>query len=243
MDIEADHPLAFNEFDVFTVQALSDQIAVALENIRLYEQAQELATMKERSRLARDLHDAVSQTLFSASIIAEVLPRLWEKSQDEGRRRLEEIRQLTRGALAEMRTLLFELQPAALADAELAYLLHQLAESITGRTRIAVKVLVEGDCDLPPNIKVALYRITQEALNNVAKHANATSANIKVICQSDVTELRISDNGRGFDTSSVRVGSLGLGIMRDRAREIGADIEIKSTIGSGSVITVRIKET
>jgi len=118
-----------------------------------------------------------------------------------------------------------------------------LAESINGRTRIAVKVLVEGQCDLPPNIKVALYRITQEALNNVAKHANATSANIKVICQSGITELSISDNGRGFDTGSVRVGSLGLGIMRDRAKEIGADIEIKSTIGSGSLITVRIKET
>jgi signal transduction histidine kinase len=243
MDIEADQPLAFNEFDVFTIQALADQIAIALENIRLYEQAQELATMKERSRLARDLHDAVSQTLFSASIISEVLPRLWEKNQEEGRRRLEEIRQLTRGALAEMRTLLFELQPAALADAELAYLLHQLAESITGRTRITVKVLVEGKCELPPNIKVALYRITQEALNNVAKHANATIANIKVTCQSGVTELSISDNGKGFDTAGVRPESLGLGIMRDRAQEIGADIEIQSVIGSGTTVTVRRKET
>lgn len=213
--------------------------AAAIQQQKVKEEAASL----ERTRLARDLHDAVSQTLFSASIIADVLPRLWEKNQDEGRRRLEEIRQLTRGALAEMRTLLFELRPAALADAELAYLLHQLAESITGRTRMPVKVHVEGHCDLPADYKVALYRITQEALNNVAKHANATGANIDVICQSDRTTLVISDNGKGFDVSNVRPENLGLAIMRDRAQEIGADIEIQSTIGAGSRITVSIKET
>jgi len=243
LDIEADHSLAFNEFDIFTIQALADQMAVAMENIRLYEQAQELATMKERTRLARDLHDAVSQTLFSASIIAEVLPRLWEKNQEEGRRRLEEVRQLTRGALAEMRTLLFELQPAALADAELSYLLHQLAESITGRTRMPVNVHVEGQCDFPAEVKIALYRITQEALNNVAKHSGAKLANIEVTCKSGVTELIVSDNGKGFDVSSVRPESLGLGIMRDRAKGIGAELIIQSHIGSGSKIIVKLKDT
>ena len=199
--------------------------------------------MKERTRLARDLHDAVSQTLFSASIIAEVLPRLWEKNQEEGRRRLEEVRQLTRGALAEMRTLLFELQPAALADAELSYLLHQLAESITGRTRMPVNVHVEGQCDFPAEVKIALYRITQEALNNVAKHSGAKLANIEVTCKSGVTELIVSDNGKGFDVSSVRPESLGLGIMRDRAKGIGAELIIQSHIGSGSKIIVKLKDT
>jgi PAS domain S-box-containing protein len=205
------------------------------------EKAKEEAAATERTRLARDLHDAVSQTLFSASLIAEVLPRLWDKNQEEGRRRLEEVRQLTRGALAEMRTLLFELRPATLADAEFSYLLHQLAESITGRTRIPVKVHVEGQCYLPPEIKVALYRITQEALNNIVKHANASRANIDVTCQSDVTELSISDNGKGFDISDVRPESLGLGIMRDRARGIGAELIVQSNIGSGSKIIVKVK--
>ncbi|MCK4450594.1 MAG: PAS domain S-box protein, partial [Anaerolineae bacterium] len=96
--------------------AFANQAAAAIENARLYERAQELAVVEERSRLARDLHDAVTQTLFSASLIAEVLPRLWERDPDEGWRRLEELRQLTRGALAEMRTLLLELRPSALVD-------------------------------------------------------------------------------------------------------------------------------
>jgi signal transduction histidine kinase len=241
LDIRSDRALVFNEFDLFTVQALADQLAIAIENIRLYEQARELATTKERSRLARDLHDAVSQTLFSASIIADVLPKLWEKDQEEGRRRLAEIRQLTRGALAEMRTLLFELKPAALADAEFSYLLHQLAESITGRTRINVKVLLEGQCELQPDVKIALYRIVQEALNNVAKHANATQASINVSCQGGVIELIITDNGKGFDITKVRAESLGLGIMRGRAKEIGAEISVQSNIGSGSQIIVKVK--
>jgi signal transduction histidine kinase len=209
----------------------------------LAEQERENIASAERTRLARDLHDAVSQTLFSASIIAEVLPRIWAKDPDEGNRRLEEIRQLTRGALAEMRTLLFELRPSALSDAELGYLLHQLAESVTGRSRIPVDVNIEGQCDLTPEVKVALYRITQEALNNVAKHASANKANVVLSCHSGVVELSISDNGKGFDVASVHPDSLGLGIMRDRAREIGAEIIVQSIIGAGSQIVVRLKDT
>ncbi|MDD5701711.1 MAG: histidine kinase, partial [Dehalococcoidales bacterium] len=146
LDIEEDHTDAFDDLDVFTAQTLADQLAIAIENAHLYEQAEELATLKERQRLARDLHDAVSQTLFSASLISEVLPRLWERNPDEGKRRLEEIRMLTRGALAEMRTLLLELRPAALADANLGDLLRLLGDSVTGRARIPVTVSIDGDC-------------------------------------------------------------------------------------------------
>ena len=143
------------------------------------EEEREKAAIAERTRLARDLHDAVSQTLFSASLIAEVLPRIWEKNQPEGKKRLEEIRQLTRGALAEMRTLLLELRPAALADTDLGDLLHQLGESITGRARVPVDVTVNGECHvLTTEVKVALYRIAQEALNNVAKHSGAKRARV-----------------------------------------------------------------
>ncbi len=203
----------------------------------------EEAAVSERTRLARDLHDAVSQTLFSASIIADVLPRLWDKNKDEGRRRLEEVRQLTRGALAEMRTLLFELRPAALADADLGYLLHQLAESISGRTRIPVTVSIDGECNPQPEVKVALYRITQEALNNVAKHANASQGRVTVSCQSDELVLIINDNGKGFDVGSVRPESLGLGIIRDRAKGIGAELRIDSKIGIGSEVIVKLQNT
>lgn len=203
----------------------------------LAKQERESAATAERSRLARDLHDAVSQTLFSASLIAEVLPRLWEKDLNAGRKRLGEVRELTRGALAEMRTLLFELRPAALADAELGDLLRQLAESITGRARVPVSVQVEGYCSLSPEIKVGLYRIAQEALNNVAKHSGASSATVILRCQAGRTELCIRDNGKGFDLSNVPAESLGLGIMRERAKAIGASLNLSSKMNEGTEVT------
>lgn len=202
------------------------------------QELKEKAAAEERTRLARDLHDAVSQTLFSASIIAEVLPRLWERNPDEGRKRLEEIRQLTRGALAEMRTLLLELRPSALFDAEPEDLLRQFAESITGRARIPVKVEVSGNCPAYAELKTALYRITQEALNNVAKHSKATRASVILQCGSDNIELIIEDNGRGFEIDKVSPGSLGLGIMQERARSIGASLEIESQLEHGTKVKV-----
>jgi signal transduction histidine kinase len=157
---------------------------------------------------------------------------------------------LTRGALAEMRTLLLELRPAALVEAELGDLLRQLAESITGRARVPVTVAVEGDCSLPPEVKVALYRIAQEALNNVAKHAGASQATVSLRCppplsplpargrKGGAVELHISDDGRGFDPEGIPPESLGLGIMRERAEAIGATLKVESEIGQGTEVTV-----
>jgi signal transduction histidine kinase len=238
LDIEEDHINAFDDLDAFTAQTLADQLAIAIENARLYEQAHELATMEERQRLARDLHDAVSQTLFSASLIAEVLPRIWERNSEEGRKRLEEIRQLTRGALAEMRSLLLELRPAALVDAEPGELLRQLAESIAGRARIPVTVETGGSGIESPELKVAFYRIAQEALNNVAKHSGASQAKVSLHCEPDKIELIISDNGKGFEMNSSNPNSLGLGIMRERARAIGASLEVLSSPGEGTIVNV-----
>ncbi|KTB48456.1 PAS domain-containing sensor histidine kinase [Dehalogenimonas alkenigignens] len=196
------------------------------------------AAMEERARLARDLHDAVSQTLFSASIIAEVLPRIWDRSPDEGFRRLEEVRQLTRGALAEMRTLLFELRPAALAEAELPQLLTQLGESVTGRARLPVNVSITGGCELPAEVKIALYRIAQEALNNVVKHSGATLAEVSLCCQGSGIALSVADNGNGFDAAAEPQGRLGLSIMKERAASVNAGITIDSSPGKGTEVTV-----
>jgi len=198
----------------------------------------ENAAAAERNRLARDLHDAVSQTLFSASLIAEVLPRLWERNPESGRRRLEEVRQLTRGALAEMRTLLLELRPSSLIEAELPYLLNQLGESISGRAGLPVTVSVEGQSSFPTEVKVALYRIAQEALNNVSKHAGARQANVNLLCESDRITLKITDDGRGFDVPGISLGSLGLGIMRERAEDILASLSVQSSTGQGTEVMV-----
>ncbi len=174
LHIESDLSDALDDLDVFTVQTLADQLAVAIHNSQLYENAGELATMQERQRLARDLHDAVSQTLFAVSLIAEVLPRLWVSNPEEASKRTEELRRLTKGALGEMRILLMELRPAALADAPFKDIVRQLADVFTGRTGVPVALRIDEDPDLPPDVKVAFYRIVQEALNNIQKYARAT---------------------------------------------------------------------
>jgi signal transduction histidine kinase/streptogramin lyase len=229
-------PHAFGEDEQRLCLALAERAALAIENARLYERAQELAVVEERQRLARDLHDAVSQTLFSASLIAEVLPRLWERNPDEGRRRLEEVRQLNRGALAEMRTLLLELRPTALVEADLGDLLHQLTEAFAGKTRVPVTLEVEGECTLPPDAQVTFYRIAQEALNNVAKHAEASHVNVSLYCQLGRVRLSISDNGRGFDVDSIPPDHFGVGIMHERAEAVGATLTVESEIGYGTEV-------
>lgn len=218
--------------------SIGQQVGVAVENARLYEQAEHSAVAAERSRLARDLHDAVTQTLFSASLIAEVLPRLWERNPEEARRRLQELRQLTRGALAEMRMLLLELRPAALVETWLGDLLRQLGEAVTGRARLQVELVVEGQRTLPPEVQVTLYRIAQEALNNVVKHADASQAGITLRCQPGRVELCVRDDGQGFDPAGVSPEHLGLGIMRERAEAIGAELNIESQPGEGARVTV-----
>ncbi len=228
----------YDEEHLNLLPTIAAQAAIAIENARLYEQARRLAVMEERQRLARELHDAVTQTLFSASLIAEALPTIWESDQDEGRQLLEDLRQLSRGALAEMRTLLMELRPAALVEANLPDLLRQLGEAVAGRTGLPATVTVEGDWALPDDVHVALYRITQEALNNVVKHAQASQVVVSLDCAPQGVELQVSDDGRGFDTSDVEPGELGLGIMHERAQAIGATLNIESQPGHGTQITV-----
>jgi len=201
-------------------------------------QMKEQSAAEERTRLARDLHDAVSQTLFSLSLMAEVLPKAWEKDQEDGRNRLEELRQLTRGALAEMRTLLFELRPAALINVSLAELLRQLTEAMMGRAGVLIKLEIEGTREIPVEVKIALYRIAQEALNNISKHSGATRAQVTLHCEAKEIDLHIIDNGHGFDISKIHPGSFGLENMKERANQIGASLSIEGKIDEGTEILV-----
>jgi PAS domain S-box-containing protein len=204
----------------------------------LAEKAAEEAVTADRTRLARDLHDAVTQTLFSASLIAEVLPDLWEIDQDEAIKSTEELRQLTRGALAEMRTLLLELRPATLTQTRLSDLIKQLCEAFIGRSRLPIKLSIEGDCQLPPEVQIAIYRIAQESLNNVFKYARATQVDVNLFISETVVHFETCDNGIGFDTATVKPTSLGMRIMRERADAIGADFQVTSQPGAGTCVEV-----
>src|SRR5438105_13621358 len=231
-------PRGFVEEDVDLASAFANQAALAIQNSRLYARAQQAAALEERQRLARDLHDAVTQTLFSACLIADVLPRIWERDAVSGMQHLQDLRRLTRVALAEMRALLLELRSTALVDTPLPELLQQLAEATMGRRRLSVAVRVEGECPVPPDVQVVFYRVAQEALNNTAKHARAGHAELRLRSSDDSLELRVADDGRGFDPAVIPAGHLGVGIMRERATSIGAELEANSQPDAGTRVTL-----
>jgi signal transduction histidine kinase len=235
----SDRIAGFRASDRALLETLSSSAAIAIENAHLHREAQRSAAAAERSRLARELHDAVSQTLFSASVIAETLPRVAERDTAQVKLGLAQLQQLTRGALAEMRALLLELRPSALLEAELPELLKQLANGVAGRTRIAVTLQVGGIRRPPPEVHIALYRLAQESLNNVVKHARATTLLVRLRDDPDGVELRIRDDGRGFDPDQVPPDHLGLGIMRERALATGLILSITSQAGQGTEVVVR----
>jgi PAS domain S-box-containing protein len=222
--------------------SVANQAAITMVNAELYKDAQTLAVLEERQKLARNLHDAVNQSLFSAGLIAEVLPRLWDRDQDEARRSLEDLRRLTRGAMAEMRALLAELRPSTLTDAELGDLLRLLGNAFTGRTNIPAKVTVVGQGVLPAEVQVAIYRVCQEALNNIAKHAGASMVEIDLKHEEFALELRIRDDGQGFDPERTASGHYGLSMMHERAEGVGARLSIKSQPGQGTKLTLHWTE-
>lgn len=224
--------------EVDSLRSAAGILGAVFAQQRIREAEQEQRVQEERQRLARDLHDAISQTLWTAGLISDVLPALWEQDPEQARDDLEKLRRLNRGALAEMRMLLLELRPSALAEADLGDLLHKLAESTMSRKKLDVTVTLDGPAHCPADVKIGLYRIAQESLNNVVRHARASAAAITLRCEPPGLALTITDDGRGFDPGHESADHLGLTFMAERARDIGATLDIRSHPGAGTTIAV-----
>jgi len=210
---------------------------------KLFEaQIEQIAANAERAHLARELHDSVTQALFTTSLIADTLPRVWEIDPGEAQKGLEQICRLSSGALAEMRVLLLELRPHTLEEQDLDFLLRQLADGLMTRTQATITTTIMGNCKLPREVRISFYRIAQEALNNIVKHSNASIAKINLNCTKEGVTLSVIDNGRGFDPDATHPEHFGLEIMRERSLAIDANIRINSRPGQGTEVVVQWKE-
>ena len=180
----------------------------------------------------------MTQTIYSAALIAEALPGLWERDPDAGRSSLVRLRRLVRGALAELRMLLFELRPEALDAAPLGALLDRLGEALAGQIQVPVTIRAAGDLALPRAAKLVFFRVTQEAFSNIAKHARATAVDVECVADSDgAVSLSVRDDGVGFDPGAVGPDRMGLRIMRERLDGVGASLDVDSAPGRGTTIT------
>lgn len=222
----------------FQVEEVIARVEAQLALYHVYLQTQQLAALKERQRLARELHDAVSQTLFSTSVMAETLLYQYRQKPDQIENGLRQIYDLSQAALAEMRVLFFELRPETLIAAPLGTLLTQLANSMKARTRAEIVLQTESQAPLPPEVHLAFYRVAQEALNNIVKHARATQIQLELHHQDEYTTLTIADNGRGFVPASVPPGHFGLINMQERADEVGAELHVQSALEQGTMIVL-----
>lgn len=232
-------PYFFTPIHADRLQAFAEQAAIAIQNARLHEETKELAAHYERQRLARDLHDAMSQTLFAVTITTETLMRQAEQDPASIVPMLAELHQLARGALAETRAVLLELRPESLTDISLESLLEQLRDAVLARKQLRISLELDHTETLDPELKLVLYRIAQEALNNVVKHAQASQVNIRFTQDSAGASFEIRDDGVGFDPDSRSPSSMGLNIMRERAEGVGATLHIRSASSAGTQITVR----
>jgi len=227
----------FSDVDVRLAASFGGQVALAIENARLRDEVRQAAAANERSRLARDLHDSVTQSLFAASLKAEAVRRRWEPTTEEARENVEDVERLARGALAEMRTLLMEMRPDALAEAPLARLLELLAAAAEGGSRVRVHLDVRGGGRLPRNVSVALFRTAQEALQNMSRHSGASETWVMLDTTGPAVRLSVRDDGRGFDAAAVPSEHLGLRMMRERAEDAGIVVTVDSTPGAGTTVT------
>ncbi len=242
LDVHATQPARFTPEDVLVLQSLGDQISIAIENARLYEQSRELAVLEERNRLARELHDSVIQSLYSLSLMAEGWRRLanagGELRTEDYLRRFGEI---TQQALKEMRLLVYEMRPPVLEQEGLIGALRQRLDAVEQRSGVEARLIAEELVDLPLQAEAEIYWIAQEALNNSLKHAGATAVSIHTYLEDHQVVFEFSDNGCGFDlTTASRSGGMGLANMAARAGKLGGRLDIVTNPAQGTTIRIQL---
>jgi PAS domain S-box-containing protein len=222
--------------------AIAIHAAVAIENARLHEQAQQLAMMQERQRIARELHDSVAQALYSVTLYTDAADMaLSAGRQDTAIEHLHELRETVQEALRNIRLLMFELRPRELEKEGLAAAIQARIAAVEARIGLQTELQVEGEEGLPFSIKEELYRIAQEAMNNVVKHAQARQMGVRLRFTGQTAELEVWDDGVGFDPAQVQPhGGLGLRGMRERVDRFGGALEIKSAPGQGTRVSVKM---
>ncbi|MGF1470354.1 MAG: PAS domain S-box protein [Rubrobacteraceae bacterium] len=218
------------------LEAITDQAAVAVENTRLYAEARGKATLEERQRLARELHDSVSQALYGIALGTETARTLLEHNPDRIAEPLDYVMSLAEAGLAEMRALIFELRPESLETEGLVAALEKQTDALRARHQIEVESRLCEEPDVSLEIKEAVYRIVQEAFHNTTKHSRANNLRLEMRCADEAIMFEVSDDGAGFDVTEDFPGHLGLHSMRERASNLGGKVEIRSAPGAGTSI-------
>ena len=224
------------EIDMSFLRAMADQATSAVDYARLLRASQEKVALEERQRLARDLHDSVSQAVYGIALGARSAMELLSTDPTQVREPLEYVLRLSEAALAEMRALIFELRPEALEREGLTGALKHHTAVLRTRHGIAVEESLAGEPTMSWESKQALYRIAQEALHNAGRHARATRVRIGLSEDDAQIRLEVSDNGVGFDSQVAYPGHFGLNTMRERANELGGSLEIESRPQAGTSV-------
>ena len=240
LDVQSDELNAFDERDLIVIQSLANQVGAAIENARLYIQAKDLAIMEERSRLARDLHDSAKQKAFAALAQLGAAGSHLKNDPSDAKGHLTEAENLVYEVIQELTFLIQEMYPLALKEKGLVTVLREYIFEWENRNNIKVDLKVEGAQQLSLQVEQTLYRISQEALANIARHSQASKVEISVCYKADCVELVVSDNGKGFDVTKKTQNGLGLISMRERVKTIGGSIAIESSPGTGTRVSVSV---
>ena len=226
--------------EVAFLGAIAAQAAMAAENIRLFTEAQDKATLEERQRLARDLHDSVAHALYDIGLGAQAAQTWLERDPARATEPLAYVQEMAEAGLAEMRALLVELRPETLVQDGLVAALEKRAKALRARHGLTVDCDLGVEPDHPQAVEEAIYRIAQEALHNVAKHARATRVALRLADRAGHLTLEVADDGTGFDPDGVYPGHLGLRSMHERVERLGGTLEIESAPDLGTRIVARV---